>query len=54
LLQKDFINLRTSFVFILSNSKAKELEFEEEFKMPEFAELANPETWIHVPAMILK
>lgn len=22
--------------------------------MPEFGELANPETWVHVPAMILK
>lgn len=33
---------------------AKELEFEEEFKIPEFTELANPETWVHVPPMILK
>ncbi|CAD8061697.1 unnamed protein product [Paramecium sonneborni] len=32
----------------------KELEFVEEFKIPEFAELQNPDSWVHVPAQILK
>ena len=27
---------------------AKEIEFEEEFKLPEFADFANIENWVHV------
>lgn len=31
-----------------------EVEFAEEFKMPEFAELANLENWVHFNPYILK
>lgn len=30
------------------------MEFEEEFKFPEFAELGNIENWAHLPAQIQK
>jgi len=32
----------------------KVIEFEEEFKLPEFAEFASLENWVHVPPQILK
>ena len=33
---------------------ANELEFEEEYKHPDFSELPNPETWVHSHPDILK
>lgn len=32
----------------------KQVEFEEEFKMPEFAEFATLDNWVHLPPAILK
>lgn len=34
--------------------KGKVIEFEEEFKLPEPAEIATLESWVHVPPNILK
>ncbi len=32
-----------------NEENAKEVEFEEEFKMPEFADFSNLENWVHLP-----
>ncbi|KAM3145625.1 hypothetical protein pb186bvf_002399 [Paramecium bursaria] len=37
-----------------SEANPKELEFTEEFSYPEFPDLANAESWVHVPPQILK
>lgn len=33
-----------------NDEKPKEIEFEEEFKLPDFAEFANLENWVHIPS----
>jgi hypothetical protein len=37
-----------------NDEDAKIVEFEEEFKLPEFAELAVLDNWVHLPPQILK
>ena len=33
---------------------AGDIDFEEDYKHPEYAELSNPETWVHLHSDILK
>lgn len=53
LLQEDFIELTRRVIYI-HNHKARALEFEDEFKLPEFAELVTLESWVHVAPSVLR
>ena len=41
-------------MYKLNDDDAKNIVLEEEFKMPEAAELETMDGWVHVPANILK